>query len=202
MFVGRRFGNNWFAGTSVGGIGCAVLVFGFIIIGTPVFIVMEVVRNLTPLGAIGWVIIAALGIAVIGGLWMLIKAGSGPGAGYMSPEERAEIMARYPDPDDEDEPVRLRKWARECRLHRRSPGPGCAGAVRRGQVRRAVPECRCGSGRYPATSHLGAHRRCGVHCEQSGKSERQDSRRGSRRNRQEVPTRPVGGTVDNPPASQ
>jgi hypothetical protein len=110
MWVGRRVGNNWMVGTSAGALGCMALLLLFGLVFVPIAIATEVVRNLTPLGAIGYILIAALGLAVIGGLWMLIKAGQGPGAGYMSPEERAEIMARYPDPDDEDEaePVRLR----------------------------------------------------------------------------------------------
>jgi hypothetical protein len=107
MWVGRRVGNNWMVGTSAGAIGCMALLLLFGLVFVPIAIATEVVRNLTPLGAVGYILIAALGLAVISGLWMLIKAGSGPGAGYMSPEERAEIMVRYPDPD-EVEPVRLR----------------------------------------------------------------------------------------------
>jgi hypothetical protein len=108
MWVGTKVGSRIFLGASVSSLVVGGLLLAFGLVGAPIMIVMEIVKMAQPihLNVGEWSPLTVLVLAVIGGLWMYINARPHPDPGYMSPEERAEIMTKYPD--DAHEPERLR----------------------------------------------------------------------------------------------
>lgn len=91
MWVTKRTSDNTHVTASVGGMGCAVVVFGFIVIGTPIALVAAFIQAVPNLTVGEWAIIggvAAVILAIGFAYWRI------PG---MSDEERAEILARADD---------------------------------------------------------------------------------------------------------
>ena len=91
MWVTKRVSNNTHVTASVGGIGCAMVIFGFIIIGTPIALIAAFIKAAPNFTVGGW--------AIVGGIALVILAGT---IAYwripvMTDEERAEIIASADD---------------------------------------------------------------------------------------------------------
>ena len=88
MWVTKRLSNNAHLTASVGGIGLLAVVFGFIIIGTPIMLISAFIEAAPNLTAGAWAIIAGVIAVIIAGCvayWRIPD---------MTDEERAEILAR------------------------------------------------------------------------------------------------------------
>lgn len=93
MWVTKRTSDNTHVTASVGGIGCAVVVFGFIVIGTPIALVAAFIQAAPNFTVAEWAVIGGVGLVILAGCvayWRI------PG---MTDDERAEILAEAGDED-------------------------------------------------------------------------------------------------------
>ena len=89
MWVGRRIGSGWFVGTSVGALILGALFLGFIIIGTPIAVVVTFIQAIPTMTWGEWGIIAAIATPVVAFCiyyWRL------PGDEHLDGEPEREVL--------------------------------------------------------------------------------------------------------------